>query len=251
MEACAHGGGVTSLLVVIPYLVHPWALEDCLESMGSSSEGVLVVDNSRTKDARPVVEAIAARGGVRANVVAPAGNIGIAASWNLGLAQGADQTIVCSQWVRFAAAELPRRRDGAWGLDYFAGGTRDHATPYGCTFAEQGFHLISVGSALVDAIGYFDHAFRAYGEDDDYRWRMELAGLGGAMGCWPTPNVFSIGYGIAKRTPGVLGPAPDRLDSGHYWRLKWGTEGSHERGGYQTPFGNPNHPLSFVPTVKL
>lgn len=232
------------LWVVIPYLVHGWALEDCIESMGKTSVPVLVVDNSEAKDAHTLnlpdnVE-----------VYAPKGNIGISSSWNLGLDRGADQTLICSQWVRFAPAEYPRRDRMEWGLDHIARGLARHATPYGCTLAEQGFHLISVGRALVDRIGLFDETLLAYGEDDDYRRRMDLAGLGGSMGSIIDPGVFSIGYGIAKRTPGAIDTSGQRLDSGAYWRLKWGTSGSDQPGGYPTPFGNPDHPLSYWPAVR-
>lgn len=231
--------------VVIPYLVHLWALEDCIESHGNSRVPVLIVDNSLTQDAagREWPDNV--------RVAAQRSNIGIAASWNLGLAEGAEQTIVMSQWVRLAPAEYPRRTE-PWGLDYLAAGTVRHATRYGCTFAEQGFHLISIGRALVEAIGLFDEALFAYGEDDDYRHRMDLADLGGAMGSWPSPaHVFSIGYGIAKRTPGAIDRSrEDSMTSGVYWQLKWGTTGSDQPGGYRTPFGNPDHPLSFWPVVR-
>lgn len=481
-----------SLQVVIPYLVHPWALVDCIESMGRTDVPVLVVDNSKDSEAASLPLPWKWQGG-NVSYTAMSRNIGIAAAWNLGIDRGADQTLICSQWVRFAPAEFPRRELAPWGMDHIARGIEEHGTEYGCTLAEQGFHLISVGRALVDRIGVFDENFcvdldtpvltrdltwvragelakgdaligvdehppsqagrryvpstitklrhrrakclrfvldderevvvtqdhrwlvkskyggapwrwehsdrlkvgdrllaplrpwrtetsfdagwlsglfdgegslssndrtrqlslcqnpgpvfdrakavlqslgipftwydtpgstskiyisvrphvletlgrlrptrlmlnrawegmhirskaqsgyqsivaiedvgyrdvmscetssrtyiangivshNCYGEDDDYRWRMDLAGLGGSMGSWPHPGVFSIGYGIAKRTPGAMGQDP--IDIGEYWRHKWGTSGSNELGGYPRPFGNPKNPLAYWPKIR-
>lgn len=231
------------LAVVIPFLAMEWCLEDCLESFGESDVPILVVDNS-LDGSRAFDQTYHLRTRLsNLNVKWVVGNIGIAGAWNEGLALGADQTLICSQFVRLAPAEFPRRV-GLWGLDHVAQGIRKNANEYGCTFDEQGFHFISIGRTLVDTIGTFDENF-LYGEDDDFRHRMVLAG-DLKMGALNGSGVFSIGYGIQKRA-GTVQPGWHRIRS--YWRHKWGSDG----GGiinYTTPFGNPDYPLSYWPAVR-
>ena len=88
---------MAELQVVIPYLSTLWCLQDCILSFGASTVPVMIVDNSPDGDAVgsnwPSNVAVVHRNGI---------NIGISASWNLGLDIGADQTLLMSQTVRLA-----------------------------------------------------------------------------------------------------------------------------------------------------
>lgn len=233
------------LQVVIPYLDCAWALEDCIESMGETHVPVLVVDNSENKDTLKM------KFPGNVTVERPTCNIGISASWNRGLKQFADQTLIVSQWVRFAPMEYPRREKILWGMDNLAKGIEARASEYGLTFGDQGFHLISIGSKTVETIGYFDEMFLAYGEDDDYHHRMVLANIKNRLPDWGdhTENsVYSIAFGAHKRGKGIDTCMSAREKD--YYSLKWCSVPFEYPGDYKTPFNNPDVGLDYWPEVK-
>lgn len=234
-----------TLQIVIPYLAMPWALEDCIESMGKTDVPVLVVDNSTDKDA----QRLALPGNVEIEM--PRGNAGISAGWNMGLDKGADQTLIVSQWVRFAPMEYPRREGIAWGMDNLAGIIKKHANEYGLTFGDQGYHLICIGRETVKQIGRFDENFLAYGEDDDYHHRMDLAGIRlPDFGDYKKSGVYSIAFGAQKRNGG------ESIDTCHqsrikeYYDFKWCSSADKHPGDYKTPFNNPDVGLGYWPEVR-
>lgn len=222
--------------VVIPYLSLPWSLEDCLLSFGSHAIPILIVDNSPNSDVSKgrFVDEVPQLLSITPTVTSYPQNIGVAASWNLGLDCGADYTIICSQSCRLTHIPLSAICDKITSLN----------NPYGVYFGGQGYHFIAIGRALVDLIGNFDENFwPGYGEDDDYTHRMQLAGVGyvddGECG------VTSIGWGIQKRS-GVLGNLQwvGRIRS--YYEHKWGSIPGH----FPTPFNNPDNDLDYYPHVR-
>lgn len=239
---------MAKLQVVIPYLSGRWVLDDCIESMGDTDVPVLVVDNSPDGDAAKYQD-----GGYPDNVSVRSNNgtnIGIAASWNEGLNEGADQTLIVSQTVRFAPAEHPRRKKG-WGLGRVADAIDKHASEYGLTFGDQGYHLISIGRKTVDEIGLFDENFVYTGEDDDYHHRLGLAGIKLPDTDPEALGAYSIGFAIQKRIPGVSDEVLARHGRiKHYYHFKWCSSHDKYPGDYKTPFGNPNNPMSYWPEVK-
>lgn len=240
---------MAELVVVIPYLSTLWALNDCIQSFGDSDVPVLVVDNSPYGDAAKFAD-----GGFPENVTVRhhnGVNLGVSASWNMGLDEEADQTLIMSQMVRLAPAELSRRT-GEWGLDFLAKGIKQRASEYGLTFGDQGFHLISVGRKTVEEVGRFDENFLYTGEDDDYRHRTNLAGIEMPdWGDWKESGVHSIAFSIQKRIKSV-----DKQISGRqartldWYNFKWGCTKETHPGVFKTPFGNPNNPLSYWPEVN-
>lgn len=234
--------------VVIPYLSMLWCLEDCLENFGKSDIPVLVVDNSENQDTKEYGfrnrANIAAMDNVEYEYFGE--NIGISAAWNRGLLKGADQTIVMSQMVRLAPAEHNRRIQ-PYGLDLLAKWTEEGANEYGCTFGDQGYHLMSIGRKTVETIGYFDENFLAYGEDDDYGHRINLAGIEfGGISNFDERGIYSIGYGAQQRMKTIHPPTRGIRD---YYSHKWCSVDGAYPGDYPTPFNNPDVGLEYWPKV--
>lgn len=228
--------------VLIPYLSTLWCLQDCIESFGDSDIPVTIVDNS------PTEEAIAHDWPSNVDAASYGANLGIAASWNVGLKVDADQTIIMSQTVRLAPAELSRRKE-PWGLGHLAKGIEKYGNEYGLTFGDQGYHLVSIGRKTVEEIGLFDENFMAYGEDDDYRHRMDLAGI--TMPDWgdyEESGAYSIAFAIQKR----IKHADESMVRGQhrirdYYSFKWGLP---HPGSYEHPFNDTTKGLDFWPEVR-
>lgn len=98
----------------------------------------------------------------------PNGNLGVAASWNMGIDElekmSYEWLIVCSEAVVFGAAGgrdfVEQLGDEPW---------------YDSTF---GWHLVAFRRDTIERVGRFDENFYpAYLEDTDYLTRLHLAGL--------------------------------------------------------------------------
>lgn len=236
-----------SIQVVIPYLSMLWCLEDLLESMGESEIPVLIIDNSPDSDTdRPDPHFTMPK---NVTIEKYPENIGVAASWNRGLRQGADQTLIISQMVRFAGADIPRRPE-RWGLDFVAERIRDNANEFGMTFGDQGYHLISIGRQTVEEIGYFDENYLYWGEDDDYGHRINRAGIvmGGWGEDWDKTSIFSIGFGVQARMGKINFGQKNRMQD--YYSHKWCSKEGVYPGDYETPFNNPDVGLNYWPRVQ-
>jgi hypothetical protein len=178
-------------------------------------------------------------------------NIGVSASWNKGIAKGADQTLIVSQWVRFAPAELIWRKEKLWGLDHVARGIEMYGTEYGCEFADQGYHCISIGRKTVDAIGLFDENITVMGNDDDYQHRRDLANIRHLMGCGTDHNetgVHSIAFAVHQRMNVVQ--KVKGYNSSDYYSSKWCSVPYDYPGDYTHPFNNPDFGLDYWPKVE-
>lgn len=155
--------------VVIPWIGPAPVLDRCLSSMRKHEcpdVPVLVVDNAATTPHRAVNPGL-----IGVEVARQPCNIGVAASWNLGLARGAERTLVLSASMTFAqglehtlgllevaASDQP---GSAWGI------RTDHA-----------WHAHVVGRRCAERCGWFDERFmpKEY-EDTDYVRRMTLEGM--------------------------------------------------------------------------
>lgn len=227
--------------LVIPYLTQAWCLDDMLNSFGSSDVPILLIDNSENNDLANK-DLIYLPPHLNIEVQHYGRNIGVSAAWNRGIEKGADQTLIVSQWVRFAPAELPWR--GTKGLDHVAEGIERLGNEYGLEFADQGYHCISIGRKTIDTIGVFDPNFTVFGNDDDYQHRRELAGIRHLMPCWSDYNesgVHSIAFGIHKRT-GALDNVKG-ADSTQYYLKKWGSV----PGNFEHPFNDEANGLDYWP----
>lgn len=217
--------------VVIPFIGPPSNVAGCLASMGTLSVPVLLVDNSPGGDTKeiPVPNGV--------EVVYYPWNLGVAASWNLGIKRGADQTLVCSASMRFGEHGLAR--------------IIEQAAPgkYGTAWWGCAWHFIALGRALVDLIGLLDENFYpAYYEDNDYTYRARLAGVGFCNGGFPKrrcalEDLRCIGNAVAWRA-GYL----DEYDLGaceKYYERKWGGPPAQEK--WTHPFNDITRNLAWWP----
>lgn len=157
---------VPSFVVVVP-AIDPDLTRTCLTSMCAElKREVLVVDNTETK-------AIFAEDQDRVTdigCIAFGYNIGVAASWNIGIdiARDAcrDYLIIVSQSVTFGAPG---------GEDLLA--ILAERRPEHIAHSQHGWHLLAVNMGVLDRVGVFDPMFPHYGTDTDFLFRMGLAGL--------------------------------------------------------------------------
>lgn len=150
-------------VVVLPAMVPAMAVEtiDSLRDVERTTS-LVVVDNGPGLD-RDVARRVW-------RYCRPASNMGVAASWNLGvdaaLQVGASHLVIVSEAIVFGHGGAP------W-LDEL----EQH--PLGMLSHAPGFHLIALGRPVLEAVGRFDEAFfPGYYEDNDYLRRMSLAGFG-------------------------------------------------------------------------
>lgn len=181
---------VSDFVAVLPSIYPPY-LEPCLASMDPRlRERTQVVDNTDV-------------------------NLGVAASWNLGLrdlmqAEDARWCLIISAAVRFD-------RGGFHFIDQL----RDGDLRWGA-ISRLGWHLAAIGRPMVERVGYFDENFYpGYMEDTDYTLRMHIAGTRDRDIQVPTLEVpdtlASVGH--ARKLAGVT---VDQDAAERYWRQKWG-----------------------------
>ena len=225
-----------SFQVVIPYLGYPWALHDLIESMGLLTCPILVVDNSPNSDTLNLHNGNELNGPFYSNVeyVHYPQNYGVAGSWNLGLAKGADYTLILSTSVRFTKtlkevlAQIPDQ-------------AKDTMAIY------EGYHMVAISRELIEKVGNFDENFYpGYGEDADFGHRMDLLDI--------HPESFynagntTIGSGLNKRSGTWEWDTTSKFRTGRledYWVHKWG---GHP-GTFKTPFNNPDNSIGYWPPV--
>lgn len=232
-----------SVIAVIPYLTQLWCLEDCVNSFGESNIPVLIIDNSEHNDLKDIPFA------PNIEVVHFGKNIGVSAAWNLALNRGYDQTLIISQWVRFAPAELEWRKKKPWGLTHVAEGIDRYATDYGLEFADQGYHCISIGQKTIDMVGLFDENLTPMAQDDDYQKRRDIVGIKGLMNCWgdyEESGVLSIAFGIHKKG-GVYDNIPTFYRSAEYYNSKWCSVPFDWPGDYTRPFNDFTKGVDYWP----
>lgn len=154
----------TSFVAVLPVIDADLA-RACVKSMSDTLRArTLLIDN--TDDAL-----IASEHADVCRTMAVGFNLGVARSWNCGVAfartQSADYLMLLSQAVEFGApggddllAEMHKR------------------SPFIMLHGRHGWHCILIARAVFQKVGLFDPIFwPAYFEDTDFLYRMHLAGL--------------------------------------------------------------------------
>lgn len=119
------------------------------------------------------------------HVETPGRNLGVAASWNYAIRQSEELTLICNDDITLAPDTLERLVKAATVDD--PGGVFYH--PEICAWS-----CFLIRRRLVDAIGWFDEGFHpAYFEDNDYHWRMQIAGfdVNIVQGCFVASHVGS------------------------------------------------------------
>lgn len=151
----------------------------------------------------------------RGTLIEPGNNLGVAASWNRIVDEAAGEPVM------IVNDDVTLGRDALASLVGLSSGspvTRSH-----------NWSLFVLRPECVAAVGYFDENFYpAYGEDDDYGYRMRLAGLTSKQVHVDSTHVHGAsGWAERCRGPALL-----------YFNMKWG--GSPRRERYLRPFGgNP------------
>lgn len=203
--------------IVIPFIGRGDLLKTCLRSL-KAGDNVIVVDNTGQDVAQSFCKKFGARHAPQTT------NIGVAASWNIGIDDDSPLTIFCS------AATVLHLSAEQWLMRYYY--PYASASPGFVTPADVGFHWWGLGRTTIDCIGRFDPVLNYYCQDTDYRRRMRLEGLE----LYETPlehvSVQTIAHGAR-----ILGLKGNENDI--YFEQKWGctpNEAGDITVGYATPY---------------
>lgn len=168
-------------------------------------------------------------------------NLGVNRAWNIALRERHEQTLGCSTSVRFLDGFKAFVREWERGCNAWGGLT------------SLGWHLISMGRALIDELGLMDENFYpAYFDDTDYCCRLKLAnlhsGAGAESGNLPRIRcrVEAAGIALALKANCFHARFDMLLD---YYRRKWGGDPGKET--FTHPFNDPTKPLSYWEPVGL
>ncbi len=206
-------------VAVLPSIFPDWT-DRCVDSMSDTLRGhTLIVDN--TVD-----------------------NIGVSASWNLGVDKmvdkNADWLVVLSAAMRFGP---PGGDDFLAQLDNAAG----LAPPTVAVEAGHGvgWHCIAFPRHVFDAIGRFDENLSYYG-DNDWARRMSLA-FGLDPPYWHKTSNLDLGFAGFAHGIDLAGVRPDNVALLDYFVGKWGAPpGGGEL--FTQPFNDPVKGLDWWPT---
>lgn len=147
-------------------------------------------------------------------LIEPGRNIGVAASWNLLLEAAGNEPIVISN-------------------DDVALATKDFATLAAASLNAPlvtglDWALFAQSRECTDRIGWYDEGFRpAYYEDQDYSYRLRLAGMPRRKVPVGATHVCSATIAVARNISSEV--------SALYYRAKWGGMPGEER--FTEPFG--------------
>lgn len=226
---------MAGLLVVLPVITPTYA-DTCVESMmmpGSSSgfgrDDVLIVDNSREGWA-------AERYGLRTHRDPEGHNLGVARSWNVGVAEvlerNLDYLVVCSTAMRFGPELHCTWR---WQLEAHWGAVAIEAEGHS-------WHAIAFHRRVFEAVGAYDGNFYpAYEEAVDHGYRMRLVGMEGG---WPRVWFNAMSQGHALHNQVVACPNPPLAK---YYADKWaGSKGQEQN---VQPWGDK--PLDYWPDTPI
>lgn len=152
-------------------------------------------------------------------------NLGVAASWNVGLALGREFTVFLSSYLVLDE-----------GLARTVERMIDAANDYGC-LTWQACHLWALTAKTFEVCGRFDEHFHpAYFEDTDMLTRMELAGV--HCGANPIPKIAVPGICPQARSLALGLARPDMDALRARFRAKWG--GDPFQTTHRTPFNDPS-----------
>lgn len=211
--------------VIVPILNGPHLLDRMLTSIDHPVGKVVVIDNG------DVVDTLT--GGrhmypFTVRVIQPGHNLGVAASWNLGIkaTPDADWWLIVNHDIVFGAGDLDRlaqevqrHRPAVYNLsDYAAFGVTYHA---------------------IRAAGFWDENIHpAYDEDVDWAYRAAKAGVEMHEVEFTGTHVGSATIGASAEYRGLNGVTHGEND--RYYAAKWGGQ---KQGGetFSTPFNRGGH----------
>lgn len=193
-----------SFMVVVPAIDERRTSRLLRSMLFAAPERIILVDNT--------VEGLSMTRSHKGIHYAAGGNIGIAASWNIGvqavLAAQVDYLIIVSTSVEFT---------DSGGFEWVEHLGKDRR---GLEANGLGWHLVAIGRPVFEAIGGFDSQFFAYYEENDFLRRMLLAGLrtdDEGVGPHVDADARLEGTALHFDSPGV-----DYVNAGRVYQVKWG-----------------------------
>ena len=218
--------------LIVPTLNQPDALVKMLESIDHSVDHFIIIDNGDVVPGLWPSKSLPLElpdGATDGRVIRLPHNIGVAASWNLGIKVTplAPWWLICNDDIAFGPGDLARLEET---VDPRAAGI----------WYMLGMAAFAITRHTLNAVGWFDEGVGhpAYNEDLDYGRRIDLAGL-------PRIEVGFTGTHVGSATihsDPVLRQANGRTHPGNDRRYaaKWG---GAKQGGetFTTPFNRGGH----------
>ena len=206
--------------IIVPTLNQPDALEKMISSIDRPVDQTIVIDNG----GKVIWDMIERTG----RVIRLGHNIGVSASWNLGIkvTPHAAWWLIVNDDITFGPGDLERLEQ-----------TVDPSSPI--LYYMLGMAAFAVTPSLIDQVGWFDEGFiNAYNEDLDYSRRCDL---------WGADRV-EVGFTGTHIGSATIYADPALRDWNHqshmandrYYALKWGGQ---KQGGetYPLPFAGRYH----------
>jgi GT2 family glycosyltransferase len=209
-------------VLIVPILNQPELLDAMLGSIDHPVDRIVIIDNGDVLDAGWLTR------NPQYRVIQPGHNLGVAASWNLGMkaTPQAPWWLIVNHDIAFGPGDLAHLEEvvnpGAAAIYYMLG-----------------MASFAITRHTVNVIGLFDEGFvNGYDEDLDYARRADLAGL---------PR-FEAGFtGTHAGSATIMADPALRAWNGlshsandHYYAQKWG--GSKQGGEtFDTPFDRGGH----------
>lgn len=148
--------------LIVPTLNQPGPLDAMLRSIDRQVDQIIVIDNGAV-----TVDWDMGHDIFLDRVIRTGHNIGVAASWNLGIkvTPHADWWLIVNDDITFGAGDLERLEQ-----------TVDPASPV--LYYLLGMAAFAVTPSLIDEVGWFDEGFiNAYNEDVDFSRRCDAIGI--------------------------------------------------------------------------
>lgn len=210
-------------ILVVPHLNHPELLAEMLGSIDVPVGRLVIVDNAMSEE--DSAYAVEASFPANTEVVQPGWNLGVAASWNLGI-----KVAPYAAWWAFANNDVTFAPDDLARLAEFMDAA--HRPTIGMLVE---FGAFAINAACLERIGWFDENYHPiYAEDADYRHRAELAGVDTAELPSTTRHAGSMCFRDGPRARDNERTYPANVA---YHVAKWGGPPWHEV--HATPFGDP------------
>jgi len=219
---------VTLPVLIVPILNQPELLTAMLASIDHPIDRIIIIDNGDVVPGLWTPPLELPDGVAEGRIIRPGHNLGVAASWNLGMkvTPQAPWWLIANHDITFGAGDLARLEEtvipGAAAI-YFM----------------LGMASFAITRHTLAAVGYFDENIHpAYDEDLDYARRLDLLGL---------PR-FEAGFSGTHVGSATIHSDPSlRAQNGTthmandlYYARKWGGQ---KQGGetFETPFDKGGH----------